>query len=61
MCYQTLASVCEFEKFLLAIKGKLAVKCDWNSKIFQNLQNLELFLKKWWVFFEKKLEGFQNR
>ena len=46
--------------FKIAKGTKLAIKCNWNSKISQNVQNLG-FLKKTDGFFEKTNEFFQNR
>ena len=46
--------------FKIAKGSKIAVKCDWNSKISQNVQNLG-FLKKQMGFSKKNNEFFQNR
>ena len=36
-----------------------AVECDWNSKIYQNVQNFVVFLKKNTGFSQKNLEWFE--
>ena len=46
--------------FKIAKGTKLAIKCDWNSKISQNVQNLG-FLKKQMGFSKENLNFFQNR
>ena len=51
--------VSEREIFFSLDCSKLAVECDWNSENSQNVQSLGFFGKKD-VFFEKKLEIFQN-
>ena len=38
---------------------EIAVKCDWNGKNSQNIQNL-VFLKKKVRFFRKKIEKFSE-
>ena len=32
--------------FKIAKSSKFAVECDWNNKIFQNIQIFEFFFKK---------------
>ena len=46
--------------FKIAKGSKFAVKCDWNSKISQNVQNMGFF-KEVDGFLEKNIEFFQNR
>ena len=43
--------------FRIAKGSKFAVKCDWNSKISQNVQKMG-FLKRIDEFFEKKFLNF---
>ena len=57
--------MCFSKKILIFLKitkgSKVAVECDWNSKISQNVHILVFFFKNERdVFFEKNLDFFRN-